>query len=161
MPKIKLVTTVNAPVEVCFDLSLSIDFHAYCLRHTGETVVGEKTTGFLVLDEQVTWRAKHFIWQELTSRITAYNRPHYFRDSMVKGAFKRFDHDHFFAPGQNEDCTVITDEFDFESPLGLLGEWANQLFLTKYMTKMLRAKNQQFKEGVENMESRTSFLSRL
>lgn len=157
MPKIKLIWEVQAPLEVCFDLSLSIDFHMSCLRHTGESAVGVKTTGILALNEEVTWRATHFIQQELTSRITMHDRPRHFRDSMVRGAFKRFDHDHYFQTGPNG-VTVITDDFDFDSPFGLIGHCANQVFLTSYMTRMLKQKNQLFKEGAESVEHRARFL---
>lgn len=55
------------------------------------------TSGLLGLGDQVTWSARHFGWRwQLTSRINAYDRPRHFRDSMVWGAFKRFDHDHEF-----------------------------------------------------------------
>lgn len=158
MPEIKLITEVNAPLDVCFDLSLSIDFHMYCLRHTGESAVGTKTTGVLALDEEVTWRATHFVQQELTSRITMYDRPRHFRDSMVRGAFKRFDHDHFFKAA-TPTLTVITDVFDFDSPLGFLGQIANEIFLTKYMTRLLEEKNRLFKESAELPEQRARFLT--
>ncbi len=62
-------------------------------------------------------------------------RPAYFRDSMVAGAFKRFDHDHFFesVPGGR---TVMKDIFDYTSPLGPLGHLADALFLKKYMRRL-------------------------
>ena len=51
------------------------------------------------MGEEVTWSAKHFgVRQRLTSRITAFERPRRFRDSLVRGAFARFDHDHIFEP---------------------------------------------------------------
>ena len=34
----------------------------------------------------------------LTSRITAFRRPLFFQDRMVKGAFKFLEHDHHFEP---------------------------------------------------------------
>ena len=52
----------------------------------------------LELDEEVTWQARHFkVWQTLTSRITALERPTYSRDSILRGAFRRFDHHHYFT----------------------------------------------------------------
>lgn len=159
MPKIKLITEVNAPMDVCFDLSLNIDFHMFCLRHTCERAIGAKTTGVLTLHEEVTWRATHFVPQELTSRITMYDRPRHFRDSMVRGAFSRFDHDHFFEADDDHTRTVIRDIFDFDSPLGFIGQIANELFLTRYMTRMLEQKNQLFKEAAELPEQRSRFLA--
>lgn len=158
MPVIQLVNTVRAPIEVCFDLSRSIDFHVESMRHTGETAVRGKTTGLIGLGEEVTWRARHLISQELTARITLYDRPRHFRDSMVAGAFKRFDHDHYFvAEGEN---TVVTDIFDFESPMGRLGRIADELFLRKYMKQLLEARNAVLKSTAESEQLWTHFLLR-
>ncbi len=156
MPIIRLTTYINAPVEVCFDLARSIDFHVESLRHTGETAVSGKTSGLIGPGEQVTWRAHHFITQELTSGITLYDRPRHFRDSMIQGAFKRFDHDHHFSPDGQQ--TIIIDEFDFESPLGAIGSVANFLFLTRYMTRMLETRNKLLKETAESEALRNRFL---
>lgn len=99
MATIELSLHVNAPPARCFDLARSIDAHTYSTASTRERVVGERQSGLLALGDAVTWRARHFgMSQELTSRITAYDRPRHFRDSMIRGAFARFDHDHFFIP---------------------------------------------------------------
>ena len=112
MARIELRTLITAPRERCFDLSLSVDFHTHSTAQTGERAVAGKLTGLLSLGEEVTWRARHFgVWQTLTSRITAYDRPAHFRDSMVRGAFERFDHDHYFDPAPNGQ-TLLRDLFD-------------------------------------------------
>src|SRR5260370_36051623 len=55
------------------------------------------TAGLVGMSQQVTWRAKHFgVWQSLTSEITAMERPTYFQDTMIQGAFRSMKHDHFF-----------------------------------------------------------------
>ena len=88
------------------------------------------------LDQEVTWEATHFgIRQRLTSRITAFDRPNHFRDSLVHGAFSRFDHDHFFLREGNG--TIMRDVFDYESPFGWLGRLADVLFLRSYMLGLL------------------------
>jgi ligand-binding SRPBCC domain-containing protein len=123
-----------------FDLSRSVDLHAASTAHTGERAVGGVTNGLMTLGEEVTWRARHFgIWQQLTSRITEFDPPGYFRDSLVRGAFRRFDHDHFFS--QRGEVTLMRDVFDFQSPLGILGRIANYLFLTRYMKRLLISRN--------------------
>src|SRR5882672_3738333 len=97
MPVIVLTTEINAPIEICFDLARSIDFHKHSVSHTSEKAVGGVVTGLIGAGEEVTWQARHFgIWLSLTSQITAFDRPSHFRDSMKCGPFKRFDHDHFF-----------------------------------------------------------------
>jgi ligand-binding SRPBCC domain-containing protein len=136
MPIIELKTHIRAPSERCFDLSRSVDLHIQSTSSTGERAIAGVTRGLLGLGDQVTWRARHFgIWQNLTSRITMFDSPRYFRDSMVSGAFTRFDHDHYFvALG---DHTEMRDVFDFTSPLGPLGRIADAVVLKRYMTRFL------------------------
>src|SRR6185437_16578776 len=99
MPRIELSLLVAAPPSRCFDLARSIDAHVQSAAATGERAVGARTSGLLALGDEVTWRARHLgVWQELTSRITVFERPLHFRDTMVRGAFARFDHDHYFEP---------------------------------------------------------------
>ena len=43
-----------------------------------------------------------------------FSRPDHFRDSMVRGAFRELDHDHFFEV--HGDLTIMKDVFDFTSP---------------------------------------------
>ena len=149
MAKIELVTLILAPKERCFDLSLSVDLHVASTRDTGERAVAGVTSGLLQLGEQVTWSARHFgVRQRLTTRITALERPRHFRDSMVSGAFRRFDHDHFFeAKG---DATEMRDVFDFESPLGPLGRIADALVLTRYLRGFLERRNEVIKQAAES-----------
>ena len=119
--------------------------------HTGERAIAGVTSGLMALGQEVTWRARHFgIWQHLTIRITMFERPFHFRDSLVRGAFRRFDHDHFFA--QRGDITVMRDVFDFQSPLGILGHIADQLFLIEYMRRLLLTRHAVIKTIAETEE---------
>ena len=136
MPIIELKTLIRSPIERCFDLSRSVDMHVQSTASTGERAIAGVTQGLLGLGDEVTWRARHFgIWQNLTSRMTQFDRPRHFRDSMVKGASSRFDHDHFFAT--RGEYTEMRDLIDFTSPLGPLGRCVDLLVLTQYMTHFL------------------------
>ncbi len=148
MPVIDITTQIRAPVERVFDLSRSVDLHTASTAQTGERAVAGVTSGLMSLGHEVTWRARHFgIWQRLTSRITAFDSPVHFRDSLVRGAFRRFDHDHFFS--QRGDITIMRDVFDFQSPLGILGCIADHLFLTRYLKHFLMARNAVIKKTAE------------
>jgi ligand-binding SRPBCC domain-containing protein len=148
MMRIELLTTINAPIEKCFDLSRSIDLHKESTKQTGEEAIAGRTSGLIELGETVTWRAKHFgIWQNLTSKITEFDRPNLFVDEMVEGAFKSIRHEHHFTWVDN--YTLMKDVFVFESPLGVLGRLANFLFLKKYMIKLLEERNRVIKEAAE------------
>jgi ligand-binding SRPBCC domain-containing protein len=149
MATIHLTTLIHAPLDRCFDLSRSVDLHVASTQNTGERAVGGVTSGLLGLGDEVTWSARHFgVRQRLTSRITAFDPPRHFRDSMVSGAFRRFDHDHHFeAQG---DATRMRDVFDFESPLGPLGRIADALVLTRYLRGFLEERNAVIKRAAES-----------
>lgn len=148
MPIITVSIAIAAPIDVVFDLARSIDLHTESTAQTDERAVGGRISGLIGLGEQVTWEATHFgIRQRLTSKIVQFHRPHHFRDSMVSGAFKRFDHDHhFIADGHG---TVMTDTFDYTAPLGLLGRLAGGMFLTRYLQRLLVRRNEVIKRVAE------------
>jgi ligand-binding SRPBCC domain-containing protein len=153
VPVIELTTEVLAPIERMFDLSRSVELHMASTAHTGERAVAGVTSGLMTLGQEVTWRARHFgIWQHLTSRITAFERPFHFRDSLVRGVFQRFDHDHFFE--QRGEITVMRDVFDFQSPLGILGHIADRLFLIEYMRRFLLTRHALIKTVAETEQWR-------
>jgi len=147
-------TEILAPIERCFDLARSIEVHIAGNVHSGEAAMatGGLTSGLIGLGRQVTWRAKHFgWWHELTSTITAIERPVYFQDVMVRGIFRFMRHDHFFrslAP----DRTHMRDVFSFAAPLGILGGLAEAIILRRYMHALLRERNQVLRQIAESAE---------
>lgn len=150
MPVIILHTRINAPIDLCFDLSRNIDIHVESTSHTGEQAIAGKTSGLINLNETVTWRAKHLgIWQTLTTKITALEHPKHFRDEMTQGAFTFMKHDHYFRYENN--ITVMEDVFIFSSPFGLIGKLFNILFLTGYMKDLLSKRNAVIKKYAESI----------
>jgi len=148
MPKIKTELIINAPREIVFDFSRSIDFHKESAKQTKEEAIAGKTFGLLDLGESVTWRAKHFeLWLELESKITEFDSPNYFVDEMQKGSFKSFRHEHIFK--ENNGQTLMIDVFDYKSPFGILGRFADWLFLKKYMHNFLLKRNLLIKSKAE------------
>lgn len=152
MGRLELSTRIQAPVERCFDLARSIDLHLDSTAKTGERAVAGVTSGLIGQGEQVTWRARHLgVWQNLTSRITSFDRPAHFRDSMVEGAFARFDHDHFFdEDGKSSEVCVMRDVFDFDSPFGPLGRLVDRAFLDGYMRNLLLERNELIRAVAES-----------
>jgi ligand-binding SRPBCC domain-containing protein len=70
---------------------------------------------------------------------------------MVRGAFRRFRHEHQFLAV--EGGTEMVDIFDYTSPLGPLGSVADHLFLWRYMTRLLRERNAYLKHVAEAIPS--------
>lgn len=148
MPVITLITPIKSSLEICFDLSTSIDLHTLSTSQTNERAIAGVTSGLIRFNETVTWQATHFgIRQKLTSKITAFQRPYHFRDEQLKGIFKSIKHDHFFE--QQNDQVIMKDVFHFESPFGILGILFNKLILTKYLSRFLTNRNILIKEFAE------------
>ena len=100
MSLLRLELWIRAPVERCFDLSRSVDLHLLSAGDTRERAIAGVTKGLMGLHDEVTWEARHFaIRQRLQVRISAFDRPHSFADSQVRGAFGRFDFCLWFLTG--------------------------------------------------------------
>ena len=151
MVKIQLNTKIKAPIERVFDLARSIDFHKISTKGTNEEAVSGRTEGLIELGETVTWEAKHFgVYQKLTVEVIGFDSPVMFEDVMLKGAFKKMKHTHRFKKDGNE--TIMTDEFDFESPFGLAGKMIDFFVLKSYMTKLLENRYEVLKIIAEGNE---------
>jgi ligand-binding SRPBCC domain-containing protein len=151
MPVIELSTVIHAPRERVFDLARSIDAHQDSTGGTEERAVAGVTKGLIDLNEEVTWQAWHMgVRQRLTVRVTGFDRPSYFQDVMIAGAFKSMVHDHWFV--EHPDGTLMRDRFEFQSPLGFLGAMADRLFLTTYMRRFIVRRNEVLKQLAESTE---------
>jgi ligand-binding SRPBCC domain-containing protein len=148
------LTIIQAPIERVFDLARSIDVHLISASDTGEQTIamGGLTTGLMGLGDVVTWQARHFgIRQRLTSRITRFDPPHAFQDTMLRGAFAHMQHDHFFR-ALPDGATAMRDVFRFAAPIPILGRIADHLILARYMRGFLRERNQTIKQVAESRD---------
>jgi ligand-binding SRPBCC domain-containing protein len=149
MSTVLLSTWIDAPPERVFDLSRSIEAHEESAAGTRERAVAGTTRGLIGMGEEVTWEARHFGFkQTLTVRITRFERPVWFQDCMVKGAFRSMKHDHRFVAETGG--TRMKDRFEFESPFGFVGRLFNRLFLEGYMRHFLVRRNRALKGLAES-----------
>ncbi len=150
MQLIQLETTIAAPPERCFLLSLNIDLHVQSTAPSHEVAIAGVTHGIIGPGETVTWRGRHFGFM-LThqSVISAYDPPHHFQDKMLRGMFKSFVHDHYCdaAPAGH---TLMRDELRFAAPLGPLGWIAETLVLRRYLTRVLHQRNETIRKIAED-----------
>ncbi|MES2838149.1 MAG: class I SAM-dependent methyltransferase [Bacteroidota bacterium] len=148
MPKIEIQTEINSTIDICFDLSRSIDLHKISTLKTNEEAIEGRRAGLINLNETVTWQATHFgIRQRLTSKITVFERPVLFIDEQIKGVFKSIYHEHKFKQLGNK--VIMIDIFEFHSPFGIIGRIFNKLILTNYLRKLLINRNNVIKEFAE------------
>jgi len=147
--RIERCTAIHTPIERCFDLSRSIDLHMASTDGTGEKAVAGVVSGLIGPDQTVTWRGRHFGFPVThMSRITGYSSPTYFQDSMVRGLFRRFCHDHYFE--QHEGHILMKDVMEFEAPFGFLGKVTEQVLLLRHMSDLLDRRNRCIKKTAES-----------
>ncbi len=148
MATFRIVTDISPPVEMCFDLSRSIDLHLESMVASGERAVGGVTSGLIGPDEQVSWQARHFgIQWRMTSRITAFEPPHRFVDEMVSGPFSSFRHEHHFI--EHDDGTRMTDTVVVRMGLGPIGPVVDA-FAVAYLRRLMATRNRVIKNRAEH-----------
>ena len=135
---------ISAPIERCYDLSLSVELHLRSAASTGERVVGGVSSGVLTLGDHVTWEARHLgLRRRLSMTISVADPPRMFRDEMVSGPFRRLVHDHFFA--QADGGTLMHDVLEFSSGVRPL----DALVLKPHLLRFLLRRNATIKELAE------------
>jgi hypothetical protein len=160
MIRIDETTTIEAPIQRCFDLSRSVEVHLLRNVHSGEQAlaINGLTSGLQGLADRVTWRAKHFgFWHNLTNEVTAINSPTYFQVTMNKGIFRSMQADHYFrtlpsSATETTEMTEMTDHFRIASPPPILGLLAEKLFLRRYMLALIRERNAVIKQLAESSD---------
>ena len=149
MTTINLITKINAPKQIVFDLARNIDVHQNSASKTNEKAIAGRAYGLINLNETVTWKGKHFgIYLTHTSKITAMELYDYFTDEMLKGTFKSFKHEHSYIEKNGK--TVMIDNLMYETPFGIFGKIFDILLLKKHMTNFLETRNAVLKNLAEN-----------
>mgnify|MGYP005989100041 CR=1 FL=1 len=150
MTTINLITKINAPKKIVFDLARNIDVHQESASKTSEKAIAGTTSGLINLNETVTWKGKHFgLYLTHTSKITEMTLYDYFADEMIKGNFKSFKHEHSFIEKNGK--TVMIDNLMYETPFGIFGTLFDKLILKKHMINFLINRNQVLKQEAEKM----------
>jgi len=149
MDIIRLETWIDAPVERCFLLGLSVDLHVASARSTREHAVEGITTGLISEGETVTFRGRHLgLKLRHKSRIEVLRPYSYFRDVMVSGVFSHFEHEHHFA--SMDDGTRLRDEIRFIAPWGVMGRLATKILVKRHLTAFLLERNAGLKQVAES-----------
>lgn len=147
MAGFRIVTDIAAPVEVCFDLSRSIDLHLESMAASREQAVGGVTSGLIGVGEEVSWQARHLgrTWR-MTSRITEFDRPRRFVDEMVRGPFASYRHEHLFE--EHDAGTRMTDTVEVSMALGPVSPVAD-LAAKTYLRRLMTQRNTTIKQRAE------------
>ncbi|ADW70763.1 SRPBCC family protein [Granulicella tundricola] len=133
MFRLKESVHVNAPMDRCFLLSTSIEL---VQKTIGLKPVEGKTKGLIVSGDQLIWRGWKFgIPAMHETLITGYDRPAFFQDTMGRGRFSFFQHDHHFA--EMNGCTTMWDIVRFSMPLGMPGKLVGKHIVVPHVLKLM------------------------
>ncbi len=125
---------IDAPIERCFRLSTSIEVVGLTL---GMRPVEGKLGGMILAGDQLVWRGWKFgLPQMHETLITGFDAPLFFQDTMGRGRFAAFQHDHHFMDTQGG--TLLEDELRFSMPLGWAGEMVGRLVMIPHIKGLLR-----------------------
>jgi len=140
--------------ERCFDLARSIEVHSAGASLIDGKAIAGRTAGLSNQGDQTTWSARFFgIRFSLTTEITDFDPPYGFSDILRAGLFTQFGHVYKFETrglGQ----TMMTDEFSFESPLGVLGALFDSTVLRSRMQRTMNFRANTIKRIAESEEWR-------
>jgi ligand-binding SRPBCC domain-containing protein len=149
MTRIVIETPIAAPPELCFDLARDVGAHAESAAFSGERVVAPgRTAGLLEVGDLVTFEGLHFgMRQRATAKITYLDRPRRFDDELIRSAFVWLHHRHEFeAVGAG---TRMRDTLEWRSPAGIVGVFADKLFVADHMRRFVTRKQRELKRIAE------------
>jgi ligand-binding SRPBCC domain-containing protein len=148
--RIKESIHINAPIDRCFLLSTSIEIVAQTLAMHP---VSGQTSGLITTGSQLLWRGWKFglpAWHE--TFITRYDAPDFFQDTMGRGMFRHFQHDHRFEDIDGR--TLLIDIVRFSMPLGPLGRLVGKYVVVPHVLATMQKRFALLKRLAEGEEWR-------
>lgn len=151
MFRVKESIHVQAPLERCFLLATNIGLVEQTIGLHPRAKSGFKAQGLIVGGDRVLWKGWKFgLPSTHETLITAYDRPHFFQDSMARGMFKSFSHDHRFD--EVDGHTLMIDIVHFSLPMGPLGKAIGKAVVVPHVLDLLLRRFQLLKRIAETDE---------
>lgn len=142
---------VNAPIERCFLLSTNLELVKHSLKMTLVPRQSTRTSGLVEGGDRLMWKGWAFgLPHRHETVISKYERPNFFQDTMARGRFKRFEHDHFFTEIGGR--TLLNDKIRFSLPFGILTRPLGRFVVTPYVSRLLRHRLELLKRVAESDE---------
>ena len=136
-------------MDRCFRLATSAEFNSAA----GYTAVHAIGSDGLQVGDTLVWHSWRLgVRLSHTSQIDQLRPCTYFREVMVDGGFRKYDHEHHFAP--MDDGTRMRDEVHFAAPTGPVGAIMSRLMLRKYVMRLLAERHWRLKQTAESSEWR-------
>ena len=145
MFRVKETLHVQAPADRCFLLSTSIEL---VQRTIGLRPVEGKTSGLIRMGDQLVWRGWKFGLPAMhETLITGYERPGFFQDTMGRGRFAFFQHDHHFE--EVDGHTLLRDIVKFSLPFGPAGHAVGKHIVVPHVLGLMQERFQLIKRLAE------------
>ena len=149
---------IAAPVERCFRLSTSIALVQVTLGMRPVARESKRVTGLIEAGDQLMWRGWKFgLPQMHETLVTGFEPTRFFQDTMGRGRFKGFQHDHHFTPVAGSDgreATRLEDEVRFAMPLGWAGALVGRFVMVQTVRGLVRRRFALLKRVAEGEEWR-------
>jgi ligand-binding SRPBCC domain-containing protein len=148
MAIIKRSVVIYAPAEVVFDFHTDTRnlplispswMKAEIVKTTGE---GKGKMIELYVTQFTLFKTK---WEV---EVSEYHRPFCITDTAHKSPFKRFRHQRDIKPINDSSCE-LTDTFEYELPLGVIGKIGDALMMKRFVEKMFRERHIKTKQVLE------------
>ncbi len=118
----------------------------------------KKISGLIAAEDQLVWRGWKFgLPQMHETLITAFDAPRYFQDTMGRGRFARFQHDHRFeeiVEQVGSKATMLEDEVRFAMPLGWAGALVARWIMVPHIRRLVKQRFALLKRVAESEEWR-------
>ena len=148
MFRVKESMHVNAPADRCFLLSTNIGLVE---KTIGLKPVEGKTSGLVVGGDQLVWRGWKFGLPAMhETLITGYNRPTFFQDTMGRGRFASFQHDHHFE--EVGGYTLLRDIVRFSLPFGAAGPLVGKYMVVPHVLTLMQQRFRLLKRSAEGSD---------
>lgn len=99
------------------------------------------------------------IWQTIVAEHVAYEPGTMFVDRMVEGPFPKWVHKHIVTPKSENECT-LTDDIEYELPLGMLGRVFGGWFARRNLERMFDFRHRVTREACETPRTAQTSASR-
>jgi ligand-binding SRPBCC domain-containing protein len=150
MAIVKSSVVIHAPAEVVFDFHTDTR-NLPLISPSWMKVQILKTTGDAkgkVIELYITqfglFKTKWIV------EIAEYDRPFRITDIALEGPFKRFRHQRDIIRIDDTSCE-LTDTFDYELPLGIIGKTGDAIIMKKVVEKMFRDRHVKTKKVLEKL----------
>lgn len=87
-------------------------------------------------------------WQRMVAEHVAYEPGKMFADELIEGPFKKWHHKHIVTPRGDHEC-VLTDDIEYELPLGAIGRFFGGRFARRNLEKLFEFRHRVTREACE------------